>query len=144
MYRILLIAFPSVGLLSAVGNLNITTMPGNTLVTWTAPFTLHVTDGDPDITYCIQIIHSDMPITTIPDHVLTNYSIISDETNPCSRFVFNVAPKNGAGIGPITERTGYVFTSDETCSQTVIVKDTGSIIAAGMIYINTRHSIDYS
>lgn len=127
--------FLPAGYLSAVGDLNITILPGNTLVTWTAPFTLNVTDHDPDITYQINIIHGDMSTTTIQDHVLTNYTIVPDESIPCSRFVFEVAPKNGAGVGPTTNRMGYVLASDETCSQTVIVKDQASVIAAGMIEI---------
>ena len=132
------------GYLSAVGNLNSTIMSGNTVVTWTAPFTLNVTDHDPDITYRINITRSDIPTTMIEDHVLTNYTIVSDESTPCGRFVFEVAPKNGAGIGPATEMMGYVFTSDETCSQTVIVKDKASIIAAGMKIISACTSYNYS
>ena len=81
-------------------------------VSWDAPFTLDITDTDPDITYCVDIFS-----TTDWSHVFsecgindTVYNVSLDNVSgrTCDNFNISVTPVNGAGNG---STSGDVFES---------------------------------
>ena len=74
-------------------------------LSWTAPFSLDVTDVDPDILYSVLIsnVTDDEPIAVSCSECIniteTHYTFTPDYPSPCHKYNFTVLPLNGAGVG---------------------------------------------
>ena len=95
------------GILSSVIDLStaVTVVGNSILVTWEAPFTLNITNTEPDVSYCISVssdnhhnVESFCNITAM--EFLYNVTL----QNYCSETSINIAviPVNGAGYGTPT------------------------------------------
>ena len=80
------------------------------LLTWDAPFTLDITDVNPDVNYTVQIYLVNSSSTTL----ISEYSIVSTEFNTpipdlevCDRIFIVVIPVNEAGNGMKTEMSYF-------------------------------------
>ena len=123
-----------IGLLDAVGNLKYFIMNGYTVVNWTAPFTLNLTDTRSDFTYSIKVkrLFDGGKIVSVHDHTADEYIVIPGESSPCGRFDITVIPVNGIGDGTSATIVGYLFTSDDSCVVTNTVDNClGLRITAG-------------
>ena len=119
-----------VGKLGCVENLtNITSSNTSVSISWTAPFSLNVTNEGPDIWYTVFICEKeklvidkeldtaagDIVVThndTVDDtmdpicanfieilQLDTSYTLTPEHPSPCIQYVFTVIPYNGAGEG---------------------------------------------
>ena len=106
-----------IGHLSAVGDLALHVQESSTVVNWTAPFSFDVTDNSPDITYCVTVYRwfDGGESVLVCNLTTTQYTVVSEESNPCGRFDITVTPVNGVGEGVSVTRAGYIFTSDDSC-----------------------------
>ena len=74
-------------------------------ISWTAPFSLDVTDVDPDIWYSVLIYNvTDETAVSVPYPNCANISetfciFRPDYLSPCHKHIFTVIPYNGAGQG---------------------------------------------
>ena len=94
------------GPLSAVADLRATNNPNSITISWTAPFSLDVTDVHPDIWYSVLIYNmteEESPHLidcTDCDNITTpNYTFTPAFVLPCHKYLFSVTPFNGAGKG---------------------------------------------
>ena len=91
------------GLLSAAGSLNITASDSTLSLTWEPPFTLDVTNVDPDITgYCVDVINSTSSVTLQSECGIntTMYTYpLPDGSIHCTVVSFNTVPHNIVGPG---------------------------------------------
>ena len=109
------------GNLSSVTGLKATN--GSTL-NWTAPFSLDVTDVDPDIWYSVLIYNvtdednpTAIPCTDCTNITETHYTFTPEDVSPCQNVSFSVIPFNGAGQGETSQNvTGYVLNSKPWCA----------------------------
>ncbi len=106
------------GLLEAVGSLQVRPNGGSARLIWTAPFTLPFPLDAPDITYCVDVtnthenipnvtpvlIHSECGIVPITYDFLPTFNI-----SECDSFAFTVTPINLAGNGTSALITGQAF-----------------------------------
>ena len=93
---------PHVGLLSAVGSLNITTLDSTLTLTWTPPFTLDIEAVESDISgYCVDVVNSTSSSTLHSECGITetqfSYPIPPD--SDCYVYNFTVTPVNIVGNG---------------------------------------------
>ena len=97
------------GLLAAVGSPSVDLVGTNISLTWTAPFTLDLTNVDPDITYCVDVVNSTSSSTVLSECEITvtgfNFSIPIDRVR--DDYTFTVTPVNLAGNG--TAVTLWIF-----------------------------------
>lgn len=76
-------------------------------ITWNAPFTLNLTNTEPDITYCIQIFNNSNKFQLLQTcgHIVTEfiYQLQNNVSLCCASddcsITVTVAPINGAGNG---------------------------------------------
>ena len=109
-----------IGPLTSVLNLETDGGRSSINVSWGAPFTLDVTDEDPDIWYSVLIynVTDEENPTTVPCtdcHNLTqiHYVFIPDFSSPCHKYTFAVIPHNGVGEGETSKNvTGYSINSE--------------------------------
>ena len=83
-----------------------------------APFSLDVTDVDPDIWYSV-LIYNIMIDNTKYIHNITEtyYTFTPDYPSPCHNYIFTIIPFNGAGQGQSSENiTGYTIQSKKYCT----------------------------
>ena len=110
-----------VGKLGPVGNLENRSSGRSVLISWTAPFSLDVTDEGPNISYILLIrvqnvtkgINSILalrPHTNITHYTKTSYTFTPDDPDPCILYNFTVTPYNGAGQG---EPNHIVYSTSE-------------------------------
>ena len=89
------------GLLSAVGSPSVDLVGTDISLTWTAPFTLDISNVDPDITYCVDVVNSASSSIVLSECGITvtrfNFSIPIGRV--CDNYTFTVTPVNGAGNG---------------------------------------------
>ena len=105
------------GLLSAVGIMTPTHNASSVTITWTVPFSLDVTDVDPDIWFTV-VIHN-VTDRNNPTAILctdciniteTHYTFSPGFLSPCHLYNFTIIPVNGAGQGESSpSNTGYVL-----------------------------------
>ena len=96
----------SIGTLSAVGELDVKSNATTITVSWIAPFSLDVTDVDPDIWYSVlihNVTDSDRPTaincTDCTNITETCYTFSPDHLSLSHKYNFTVIPFNGAGQG---------------------------------------------
>ncbi len=89
-----------VGLLPAVGSLTAILIPMDSIIslTWTRPFSLDITNVDPDITgYCVGVVNSTSSLVIHSQCGITdtqyNYTV-SPRSTPCDNYTFTVTPIN--------------------------------------------------
>ncbi len=93
-----------VGLLPAVGSLTAIPFLQNFYIylTWTPPFSLNITNVDPDYTYCVCVVNS---TSSLVIHfkcgitVTQYYYIKSPRSTPCDTYTLTVTPVNIVGNG---------------------------------------------
>ena len=85
-----------IGLLSAVGSSFVALTNTAIFLTWTAPFTLEISDVEPDITYCVDVVNSTSSSSEC-EITVTSFSIPIGRV--CDNYNFTVIPVNGAGNG---------------------------------------------
>ncbi len=112
-YRFLLY----VGLLPAVDSLTATPIPLDSIIslTWTPPFSLDISNADPDITgYCVGVVNptSSLVIDSqcgITD-TLYNYTVSPNDV-VCDTYSFTVTPVNIVGNGTSASVTQGILPS---------------------------------
>ena len=89
-------------------------MNGYTVVNWTAPFTLNVTDAIPDIIYSIKVnrLFDGGKTVSIHNHTADEYIVTLGKSSRCG---ITVIPVSGIGDGTSGTIVGYPFTSDDSC-----------------------------
>ena len=98
----------TVGLLSSVTSLNVTEKESSVYITWAAPFTLDISNSDPDIHYCVNIdiftfmshvtVHSECEITKNS----FNFTFFNGILRECFNYNITIVPINLAGHGQST------------------------------------------
>ncbi len=84
-----------VGLLAAVGSLTATPILLDSIIslTWTPPFSLDITNVDPDITYCVGVVNSTFSLVIHSQCGITdtqyNYTV-SPRSTPCDNYTFKL------------------------------------------------------
>ena len=66
---------------------------------WEAPFTLDLTNVDPDITYCVDVMDSLNNTLYSQCGINTTSVIIPLDTDVCQASVYTITPVNPAGNG---------------------------------------------
>ena len=89
---------PAIGVLSAVDSLVFIPQTSTIILNWTAPFTLDITDVDPDITYRVNVIRSASSTTNFETNV-TTLSFPLSRNIGCVDISFIVTPVNVLGEG---------------------------------------------
>ena len=88
-----------------MGDLGTDSNASSITISWTAPFSLDVTDGDPKIYYSVLIYNeTDETAVSVPYPNCINISetfcvFTPDHLSPCHMYIFTVIPYNGAGQG---------------------------------------------
>ena len=99
------------GLLAAVGSPSVDLVGTDIFLTWTAPFTLDISNADPDITYCVDVVNSTSSSTVLSERGITvtgfNFSIPLGRV--CDNYTFTVTPVNMVGNGTAVT-LGYSIT----------------------------------
>ena len=102
------------GPLGSVVDLETNSNASSINVSWTAPFSLDVTDVDPDTWYSILIYNvTDDNLTAIPcadcnNFAETHYIFTPDHSSPCHKYNFTVIPQNGVGNGSFSSIVGNI------------------------------------
>ena len=102
------------GTLAPVGELTAVPMQGFLHLTWNPPFTLNITNIEPDIYYCINIYNITpnslyIPLKTLCNLTQPEFDFMVANPNPCDRFQFQVIPVNGLGNGTLNNISGLLF-----------------------------------
>ena len=92
----------SAGTLDRVSNINATVQDQSVAIMWEAPFTLDLTNVDPDITYCVDVmdslrntLYSQCGINTTSVTIPLNADLI------CQASGYTITPVNLAGNGSV-------------------------------------------
>ena len=108
-----------IGLLSSVVILDTDSSTSSVTISWVAPFSLDVTDMDPDVWYSILIYNvtdEDNPTavlcTDCHNLTQTHYIFSPDHPSPCHKYNFTVIPYNGAGQGESQSATQFIIGSE--------------------------------
>ena len=112
------------GLLASVNNLLISGNISSITISWSSPFSLDVTDIDPDICYSVFIYNiTDEPITLISctdciNITETQYTFTPDYPSPCHKYNFTIIPFNEVGQGFQTN-TVYIHEDNQIPCKTI-------------------------
>ncbi len=108
-----------VGFLQAVGSLTATPIPLDSIIslTWTPPFSLDISNEDPDITgYCVGVANSTSSLVIHSQCGITdtqyNYTV-SPRSTPCDTYTFTVTPVNRVSNGTSDSMTKGLFPNGE-------------------------------
>ena len=95
------------------------------ILSWSPPFSLDVTDMDPDIWYTVLIsnVTDEHSPTTVPcydcDHFARlHYNFTTNKPNPCHKYRFIVISQNGAGDGNRSDPVNTFFCGSKLNSGT--------------------------
>ena len=98
------------GKLAAVGDLSSVTGRNFVFLYWKPPFSLNVTDTDPDIWYTVLVNNVtdidntvSIPCTNCVNITEPFYAFTRDHPSPNDVFSFAVLPINGAGEGNLSQ-----------------------------------------
>ncbi len=89
------------GPLSSVESLALTPFDGSIYLNWTAPFPLHLTLHDLNITYCVDVTLNKSNSIVYQECIFETefrFPVPSDST--CFRYTFTVIPESVVGDGP--------------------------------------------
>ncbi len=107
------------GLLPAVGSLTATPIPLDSIIslTWTPPFSLDISNVDPDITgYCVGVVNSTSSLMIHSQCGITdtqyNYTVSPNDI-VCDTYTFTVSPVNVVGNGTSSSVTRGILPSGE-------------------------------
>ena len=102
-----------VGTLAPVGELTAVPKEGFLHLTWNPPFTLNITNIEPDIYYCINVYNitpnSLYPLKTLCDLTQPEFDFTVANPIPCDQFQFQVIPVNDAGNGTLNSISASLF-----------------------------------
>ena len=108
-----------IGKLGSVANLMTDGNGVSIFISWSAPFSLDVTDVDPDIWYTVLIYNvtgdenpTAVPCTNCNSIVETNYVYVPVYPSPCQEYAFEIIPMNEAGQGESQPLPGYTMRGD--------------------------------
>ena len=89
------------GLLAAVGSPSVDLVGPDISLTWTAPFTLDISNVDHDITYCVDVVNSTSSSIVLSECGInvTGFNFSIPIGRVCDNYTFTVTPVNGAGNG---------------------------------------------
>ena len=99
-------------------------------ISWTAPFSLDVTDVDPDIWYSVLIYNvTDETAVPVPYPNCTNITetfcvFTPDYLSPCHKYNITVIPQNGAGVG----ESSYILTGAPGIGNNVCTQQADNIL----------------
>ena len=101
------------GTLAPVGELTAVPVEGFLHHTWNPPFTLNITNIEPDIFYCINVynITPNSLYKTYCDLTQPEFDFMVANPIPCDQFQFQVIPVNGLGNGTLNNISGSLFNS---------------------------------
>ena len=92
----------SAGTLDRVSNISATVQDQSITIMWEAPFTLDLTNVDPDITYCVNVM--DTFSNTLYSQCgidITNVTIPLNADLMCQASGYTITPVNPAGNGSV-------------------------------------------
>ena len=105
-----------VGTLAPVDELTAVPKEGFLHLTWNPPFTLNITNIEPDIYYCINVYNitpnSLYPLKTLCDLTQPEFDFTVANPIPCDQFQFQVIPVNDAGNGTLNSISGSLFNGE--------------------------------
>ena len=108
------------GRLSAVSSLTATLIPLESIIslTWTPPFSLDITNVDPDITgYCVGVTNSTSSLVIHSECGITdtqyNYTVLPPNDIVCDTYTFTITPVNRVGNGTSASVTRGILPSGE-------------------------------
>ena len=89
------------GLLATVGFPSVDLVDTEISLTWTAPFTLDISNVDPDITYCVDVVNSTSLSIILSECEInmTGFNFSIPIGRMCDNFTFTITPVNVAGNG---------------------------------------------
>ena len=103
-----------------MGDLEVENGRDSILLFWNPPFSLDVSEMDPDIWYTVLISnvtdeYNLVNIICVNCHNITqqHYNFTTANPSPCHKYSFEVVPLNGVGEGRRSEsKIGYFITGD--------------------------------
>ena len=88
------------GLLPVVGNLTLTVNDSIATLSWTAPFSLDITNNDPAISgYCVDVYRAGSLVHSTCEVTETEFNYLLPPDGLCHVYTFTVTPVNAAGNG---------------------------------------------
>ena len=92
------------GRLAAVGGLIIEAQENTVCLTWTAPFSLDLTDAPEIEEYCVEVLNttSSQNFTAMCGISDTEFCYSMPDDDVCHRYITSVVAVNAAGIGAKT------------------------------------------
>ena len=105
----------SSGLLDEPGNVSVSSGSRTITISWSAPFSLDVTDVDPDIWYSVLIYNvTDETAVSVPYpnciNITETFCVFTpDYPSPCHKYNFTIIPQNGVGNGTADNIVGYTY-----------------------------------
>ena len=94
--------FKKLGLLTAVGSLELTVQDSIISLTWLPPFTLDITSEDHDIRgYCVDVFNSTSKLLIYSESGIsaTLFQYPTPADSVCHNYMFTVTPVNVVGDG---------------------------------------------
>ena len=98
--RTLALQFWIAGLLPAVGSFMLTEQSSTISLNWTAPFTLDISNVDPDITYYVGVVNSTSSVLSMCRINVTEFTYHLHPISGCDEYyTFTITPVNVVGNG---------------------------------------------
>ena len=104
------------GSLDTVRDLRVQSDTNFISLSWSPPFSLNVTDTEPDVWYTVLVYNvtdKDNPLAvpwpSCQDIADTNCTFTAEDHSPLHEFSFAVVPKNGVGNGKISRNVTGTF-----------------------------------
>ena len=88
------------------------------MIDWERPFSLNLTNVEPDATYCVDIqifnnISTGYQLTlSVCDLIITEYIFHADDPTPCERYKIVITPINAVGNGTASQILTDYFTQE--------------------------------
>ena len=110
------------GILAAPNNITVQNGIRSITISWSAPFSLDVSEVDPDIWYTVLISNvtdednpTAVPCTDCHNLTQTHYIFSPDFPSPCHNYTFTVIPQNRVGNGTWSESIMGHHTKGDLC-----------------------------
>ena len=92
----------SIGYLPAVVSLRLSQHGSSISLMWIAPFTLDISNSDPDITYCVEVFNFTASLNLQCEITVTEFTYPLHHIGCDEFYSFTVTPVNAAGRGTST------------------------------------------